>query len=211
MQQTPERERPSRAVPKAAQRKRNNDRRALPKQARPIPAQRYINIIPKKRAERTMPASPEFLDRCRMIRSAKVFRNPDVEKARYARSDVAVPAKVVIELKCVSRCPDPRCSHIQRLARIESARHQWRQQIRDQHFFRQANHNQHQPSRQITRQHTMPHAAFKLRHHHLVPENRARQQMREKSDEQRIIANVVGPIFPLIRINQISNLRKCEK
>ena len=99
VQKTPQDKIPRRAVPQAGREPDEQDIQQLPGAPLPVSAKRDIEIIAEPRAERNMPAPPEFRDAARQIGVLEVLRKPESKNPAKADGHVAVAREIIVDLQ----------------------------------------------------------------------------------------------------------------
>ena len=117
--QPPQHKVPARAVPQTRQRP---DDKQVQIHVFPVAAERYVDIIPEERAERNVPAPPEFGDGFCRIRQTEVLHERKAEDFPETDCHVGVAGKIEVDLEHVGE-------HAEQDARRRRARKRAAQQL----------------------------------------------------------------------------------
>ncbi len=109
IEQAPAQECPVRTVPDTGQRP-DDEEITDPAQLRDaVAAQRNVGIVAEPRAERDMPAPPEFRCTARDIRIVEVLRKAEAEHPPQANGRITVSREIKVNLQSVSQHSEPGC------------------------------------------------------------------------------------------------------
>ena len=161
----------------------------------PVSAQRDIDVIPEPAGKGNMPAAPEFLDPPGKIRTVKIPSAADSQQISHADGDIRVAGKITVELEGIEES----CQHAGQaritLRRPENRVHIAAQTVRDDHFFKEAQHNPLHPFREQTAVIARTHV--QLREEFLRPLDRPRHNLREEQNVGQIGAAAGDSFFGL--------------
>ena len=105
--QAPQHERPTGAVPQAAQEEDQQQIEIDPRQRNAAAAQGNVDVIPQPRGKRYMPAPPEVLDRTGDIGVVEVLHELEAQHAAQSDRHVRVTGKVKVYLQRVGHRAQP--------------------------------------------------------------------------------------------------------
>src|SRR6185312_12634376 len=101
MQQSPDRERPGRAVPQTAQRERDHEVKIRPP-AGTLARQREVEIIAQPVGQRDVPAPPEIGDVFSTVGMIEIDGQLNAEQQGRAYRDIGVAGEIVVKLPRVA-------------------------------------------------------------------------------------------------------------
>ena len=176
----------------------------------PIAPERNVEIVPQEHRQRHVPTPPEFDDAAGLVRRVEVKRQEYAEHQRNADRHVAIAGEIKIKLESVSQRTDP-CL-IERGWRWPKGQHDKRlDNIGKTGLLEQTDCKNDGAAQNQMRIRPLGFRALKLRNHVLVVQDRSRDQMREISDEQRVVRQRISGDLAPVGVHQEGDLGKRVK
>ena len=145
----------------------------------PVAAERDVKVFAQPGRKRDVPAPPEIGDRFRAIGRIEILRENKAEHEAEPDRHVRVTAEVEIDLERVADRAEPRVERADR-AGVEGGVRDFSAGIREQDFFREAEHEEGDAAREFVRGED---AMFELIGEKGEFQDRPRDEMREHGNE----------------------------
>ena len=183
MPQSPEDERPARAVPQTGCEKYEKPVEPCPRIPLSVAAEWNIQIVAEPAGQRNVPAAPELLDGGRGVRIIEVFAEMEAEHASETDGHIAVAGKIEVDLQRVANGARPSCQHadLSGRQREHGIRH-LTERVRQQQLFAQTADKPADAECGLLRSGA---AAVDLLLDVMVFDDRPGDQLREKRDVQQ--------------------------
>ena len=198
-------------MPQAAQHHGDHQVQVAPHGAAAVAAQRDIQVVAQEARQGHVPAAPELRDIARFIRRIEVQRQAHAEQARQADGHVGISGEVEIQLEGVRQNPAPGDQQRGGGRVIEQRRRIWADIVGNQHFFCQADEKDGAADGDIPGREAKDAPVRELRHHFLVVQYGAGNQMGEVRDKQQIVDKTAFLRLAPIGIDQKSDLGERKK
>ena len=213
MQGAPQHKCPRRAVPEAAQQEGDEQVAQGPSRAPAVATQRNVQIIAEPAGQRDVPAPPEVLYIRGLVGGIKVPRQMDIEEQRTAYGHVAVAGKVKVELERIGDALQGSFQKGQGACLIEAIVHDGGEIVGNEDFFGKTYAQDEQAVVDIFPVNTVVTTVEELRHHFLMMDNGAGNELRKEADKAAVVQEALmgGVMFLGIYIGKIGNLLKGEE
>ena len=181
----PQHERPRRAVPQAAEHHRDQQVAVGRPAAAAAAAERLVQVVAQPRRQADVPVPPELARVGHRVGEAEVDVQLDAEQLREAPRHVGVAGEVAVDLQREGVGRDQHVAARGRKGRREHRVDHRRQVVGDDDLLEEAGGDQPGAGRQVL----APDRARRreLRHQRRRPQDRARHEVREVGDEERVV------------------------
>ena len=179
VQSTPDDKIPRRAVPESAEQHGDDQIEVSASDFAAVAAERNVEVFAQPGRKRDVPAPPEIGDRFRAVGRIEIFREDKAEHEAEPDRHVRVTAEVEINLERVPDRAKPRVERADR-AGVESRVRDFSARIREQDFFREAEHEEGDAAREFVRSED---AMFELVGEKGEFQDRPRDEVREHGNE----------------------------
>ena len=211
VQAAPYDEGPARTVPQAAQQHRRHQVDIAPGRPLLVATQRNVEIVAQEARQRHVPAAPEIGDVHRLVGRVEVQWQAHADHVGQADRHVRIAGEVEVELQGVSQGAAPRLEQAKQLALFSRCKHRpgiGRHAVGKHHLLEQPQREDGEPHGEEFRVDAVGGRLPELRHHLLVVQHRAGNQVREVGDEQAVMDEVELAGFAARCVHQEGNL--CE-
>ena len=161
-----------------------------------------------------MPSPPKLDDGRGFVRRVEIQRQNDPENPRRADRHVGVTGKIEIQLEGIGEGTLPRGEKFERMSGIGAGEHRRRERrdaIRKNGLLGEPDEKDRETDRDVHGLGLKRLAAFELRHHLAVMDDRSGDELRKETDEQRVVRQAIIVSLSPGGIHQISDLLECEK
>ncbi len=170
---------------------------------------RVIQIRGDVARQRHVPARPEFDDVACLVGRVEIQREADAEHLRQAQRHVRIAREIKVKLERIAKAGAPRSKELQVARRCEPRVGVRRDAIGQQHLLGQADHEQDRAHRQVLGLEAVILRLRELRHHFLVMQDRAGDQVRKERHEQHVAQQAALFHDARLAVQQITDL--CER
>ena len=202
MNDAPGDEGPGSSVPEPAQCENDENIQDRAGSALSAAAEREVHISCEKALQSYMPALPEFADVRRSVRGIEVDGELNIEHFADAHCHVAVAAEIEIQLERIREENEPGRDGVHVVGHREAVIGGNSQNIREQNLLGKPDHEELNATRKGICVESAARNVSELRHHFIIKNNGAGDQLGEKGHKSHIIKEWIMPGFAAAAVNQ---------